>query len=164
LEHTPVSTPAATFAPSRCCDCGGISTRRLLPSASTPISSCVVPLLRLQGDVRLCVSVCVGRHHSWAASPFRVRVESIYCTTSIINTTVFIFLQNQSPTLHGLPMWSWYKRKAASGACASISPASIRPVPRTISRCRGSTKLSIAQPDAKSCPFSTASPAITRYT
>jgi hypothetical protein len=42
-----------------------------------------------------------------------------------------------------LPMWSWYKRKAASGACASTSPASIRPVPRTIFRCHGSTKLSI---------------------
>ena len=55
LEHTPISTPAATFAPSRRCDCGGISTRRLLPSASTPVSSCVVPPLRLRGDVRLCV-------------------------------------------------------------------------------------------------------------
>jgi hypothetical protein len=30
-------------------DCGGISTRRLLPSASTPVSSCVVPPLRLRG-------------------------------------------------------------------------------------------------------------------
>jgi hypothetical protein len=55
LEHTPVSTPAATFAPSRRCDCVGISTRRLIPSASTPVSSCVVPPLRLRGDVRLCV-------------------------------------------------------------------------------------------------------------
>jgi copper chaperone CopZ len=71
---------------------------------------------------------------------------------------------NQSPTLHGSPMWSWYKRKATSGACASISPALIRPVPRTISHCRGLTKLSIAQLDAKSCPSSTSSPAITRYT
>jgi hypothetical protein len=59
LEHTPVSTPAATFAPSRRCDCGGISTRRLLRSASTPVSSCVVPPLRLRGDVRLCVCECV---------------------------------------------------------------------------------------------------------
>jgi hypothetical protein len=59
LEHTPVSTPAATFTPSRRCDCGGISTRRLLPSASTPVSSCVVPPLRLRGDVRLCVRECV---------------------------------------------------------------------------------------------------------
>jgi hypothetical protein len=30
FEHTPVSTPAATSAPSRCCVCGGILTRRLL--------------------------------------------------------------------------------------------------------------------------------------
>jgi hypothetical protein len=59
LEHTTVSTPAATFAPSRRCDCGGISTCRLLPSASTPVSSCVVPPLRLRGDVRLCVCECV---------------------------------------------------------------------------------------------------------
>jgi hypothetical protein len=29
-ESTPVSTPTATFAPSRRCDCRGISTRRLL--------------------------------------------------------------------------------------------------------------------------------------
>jgi hypothetical protein len=49
LEHTPVSTPVTTFAPSRRYDCGRISTRRLLPSASTPISSCVVPPLRLRG-------------------------------------------------------------------------------------------------------------------
>jgi hypothetical protein len=55
LEHTLVSTPAATFAPSRRCDCRGISTRRLLPSAYTPVSSYVVPPLRLRGDVRLCV-------------------------------------------------------------------------------------------------------------
>jgi hypothetical protein len=33
----------------------GISTRRLLPSSSTPVSSCVVPVLRLRGNVRLCV-------------------------------------------------------------------------------------------------------------
>jgi hypothetical protein len=33
----------------------GISTRRLLPSVSTPVSSCEVPPLRLRGDVRLCV-------------------------------------------------------------------------------------------------------------
>jgi hypothetical protein len=43
LEHTPVSTPATTFAPSRRCDCGGISTRRLLPSASTPVLSAFRP-------------------------------------------------------------------------------------------------------------------------
>jgi hypothetical protein len=51
LAHTPVSARAATFAPSRRCDCRGISTRRLL------LSSCVVPSLRLQGNVRLCVRV-----------------------------------------------------------------------------------------------------------
>jgi hypothetical protein len=45
LEHTSVSTPAATLAPSRRCDCERISTRRLLPSASSPVSSCVVPPL-----------------------------------------------------------------------------------------------------------------------
>jgi hypothetical protein len=32
------------------------------------------------------------------------------------------------------------QKKAASGACASTSPASIRPIPRTISHCLGSTK------------------------
>jgi hypothetical protein len=45
MECTLVSAPAATFARSRHCDCGGISTRRLLPSASTPVSLCVVPPL-----------------------------------------------------------------------------------------------------------------------
>jgi hypothetical protein len=59
LEHTPVSTLVTTFAPSRRYDCEGISTRRLLPSVSTPVSSCVVPPLRLRGDVRLCVCECV---------------------------------------------------------------------------------------------------------
>jgi hypothetical protein len=60
LEHTPVSTPAATFAPLRRCDYKGISTRWLLPSASTLVSSCVVPPLRLRGDVRLCVCAWAG--------------------------------------------------------------------------------------------------------
>jgi hypothetical protein len=83
LEHTPISTPTATFAPSRRYDCGGISTHRLLPLASTPVSSCVVSPLRLRGDIRLCE--CVGRHHYWAVGP----VESLYiCTTSPINPTV----------------------------------------------------------------------------
>jgi hypothetical protein len=36
----------------------GISTRRLLPSASTPVSSCVVPPLRLQVMLD-CVCECV---------------------------------------------------------------------------------------------------------
>jgi hypothetical protein len=58
LEHTLVSTPASTFVPSRRCDCWGISTRRLLPSASTPVSSCVVPPLRLRGILD-CVCECV---------------------------------------------------------------------------------------------------------
>jgi hypothetical protein len=79
LEHTPVSTPAATFAPSRRCACGGISTRRLLPSASTPVSSCVVPPLRLRGDVKLCVCVSVcGSAPLLGCRPIRVRVESLY--------------------------------------------------------------------------------------
>jgi hypothetical protein len=66
LEHTPVSTPAATFAPLRRCDCWGISTRRLLPSASTPVSSCVVPPLRLRGMLD-CVCECV-----WAGTTVRL--------------------------------------------------------------------------------------------
>jgi hypothetical protein len=71
LECTPVSTLAATFAPSRRCDCGRISTRRLLPSASTPVSSCVVPPLRLRGMLDSVYSLCVCgvRHHCWAAGP-----------------------------------------------------------------------------------------------
>lgn len=84
LEHTTVSAPAATFAPSRRCDCGGISTRRLLPSASTPVSSCVVPPLRLRGDVRLCVCVSVcGPAPLLGCRPIRVRVESLYILYSI---------------------------------------------------------------------------------
>jgi hypothetical protein len=76
LEHTTVSAPAATFASSRRCDCGGISTRRLLPLASTPVSSCVVPPLRLRGDVRQCVRVC-GPAALLGCRPIRVRVESL---------------------------------------------------------------------------------------
>jgi hypothetical protein len=78
LEHTTVSTPAATFAPSRRCDCGGISTRRLLPSASTPVSSCVVPPLRLRGMLDyVCVSVC-GPAPLLGCRPIRVRVSCVY--------------------------------------------------------------------------------------
>jgi hypothetical protein len=92
LEHTPISTPAATFAPSRRCDCEGISTRRLLPSVSTPVSSCVVPPLRLRGMLdSVCVSVC-GPAPLMGYRPIRVRVESLYiCTPSPINTTVHQF-------------------------------------------------------------------------
>src|SRR5690242_19644912 len=47
---------------------------------------------------------------------------------------------NQSPILRGSLTYSWCKRKVASGGCTSISPASTRPAPRTISRCHGSTR------------------------
>jgi hypothetical protein len=40
---------------------GGISTRRLLPSASAPVSSLVVLSLRLRGDIRVCVPTCIRR-------------------------------------------------------------------------------------------------------
>jgi hypothetical protein len=56
----------------------GVSTCRLLPSASTPVSSCAVPSLRLCGDVRVCVLCVWGGHHCWAAGPlglgFRVYI------------------------------------------------------------------------------------------
>jgi hypothetical protein len=85
LEHTTISTPAATFAPSRCCDCGGISTRRLLPSASTPVTSCVVPPLRLRG---MLDCVC-GPAPLLGCRPIRVRVScvSIYCSPPLCNTS-----------------------------------------------------------------------------
>jgi hypothetical protein len=57
----------------------GISTRRLLPSASTLVSSCVVPPLQLRGDVRLCVCECVWAAPLLGYRPIRVRIESIYC-------------------------------------------------------------------------------------
>jgi hypothetical protein len=69
LECTPISSPATAFAPSRRCDCGGISTRRVLPSASTPVSSYAVPPLRLRGMLDSVCSLCVGRHHCWVAGP-----------------------------------------------------------------------------------------------
>jgi hypothetical protein len=59
---------------------------------------------------------------------------------------------NQSLIRHGSPTLSWYTRRAANGACASTSRASIRRAPRTISICHESTKLSIAQQAVKSCP------------
>jgi hypothetical protein len=57
----------------------GVSTRRLLPSASTPVSSCAVPLLRLCGDVRVCV-LCVwgGGASLLGCRSIRVRVPSLY--------------------------------------------------------------------------------------
>jgi hypothetical protein len=77
-ESTPVSTPAATFAPSRRCDCRGISTRRLLPSASNPISSPVATV----GDVILCV----GRHHCWVADPLGLRFCIYICNHHLYTT------------------------------------------------------------------------------
>jgi hypothetical protein len=86
LEHTLVSTPVTTFASSRRYDCGGISTRRLLPSASTPVSSCVVPPLRLRGNVRLCVCVSVcGPKPLLGCRPIRVRVKSIYIVSHLLS-------------------------------------------------------------------------------
>jgi hypothetical protein len=92
LEHTPVSAPAAPFAPSRRCDCGGISARRLLPSASTSVSSCLVPPLRLRGMLD-CVCECVGRHHCWAAGPLGLGLGlSLYIyTPSPINISTSSF-------------------------------------------------------------------------
>jgi hypothetical protein len=69
MECTPVSTLAATLVPSRRCDCGGVSTHRLLPSASTPTSSCAVPPLRLRVVLDTVCVVYVGRHHCWATDP-----------------------------------------------------------------------------------------------
>jgi hypothetical protein len=92
LESTPVSSPAATFAPSRRCECGGISTRRLLPSASTPVSSCVVPLLGLR-EVLNCV---YGPAPLLGCRPIRVRVscESIYYNPFLMQySKPFIILQ-----------------------------------------------------------------------
>jgi hypothetical protein len=53
---------------------------RLLPSASIPVSSCVVPPLRLGGTLD-----CVWGGPLLGCRPIKVRVVSIYCTTSIIN-------------------------------------------------------------------------------
>jgi hypothetical protein len=59
MEYTLVSTPAATLVPSRRCDCRGISTRRLLPSASATVSSFVVLPLRLR-EMLECVLLYVS--------------------------------------------------------------------------------------------------------
>jgi hypothetical protein len=53
---------------------------------------------------------------------------------------------------HGSQMWSWCRKRAANGICASTSQASIRLAPRTISLCHELTKLSTTQQAAKSCP------------
>jgi hypothetical protein len=42
---------------------------------------------------------------------------------------------------HGSPTWSWYRRRVASGACASTSQASIRLVPKTIFPCHRVDKI-----------------------
>jgi hypothetical protein len=47
-ESPQVSPPAATFAPSRHCDCEGIWTRRLLPSTSSLIV-CGAPVATARG-------------------------------------------------------------------------------------------------------------------
>jgi hypothetical protein len=61
---------------SRRCDCGDIN-RRLLPSTSTPVSSCAVPPLQLRGMLD-----CV-----WVDTKFiRIRVKSLYITI-VCNTS-----------------------------------------------------------------------------
>jgi hypothetical protein len=74
----------------------GVSTRRLLPSASTTVSSCVVPPLRLLKDVRLYVE---GRAPLLGYRPIRIRAmqynKSIASQSNIILLTLrfrFIFL------------------------------------------------------------------------
>jgi hypothetical protein len=90
LEHTTVSTPAATFAPSRRCDCGGFQ----------PVGSYLRPLLQSHrvwcprcdcGRMLdyVCVSVC-GPAPLLGCRPIKVRVScvSIYCSPPLCNTTV----------------------------------------------------------------------------
>jgi hypothetical protein len=81
LAHTPVSATAATFAPSRRCDCGGIQPvgyylRLLLHSHRVWCSRCDC------GDVRLCVSVPAPL---LGCQPIRVRVVSLYIVPHLIS-------------------------------------------------------------------------------
>jgi hypothetical protein len=69
-----------------------VSTRQLLPSSSTPVSSCVVPPLRLRGDVRLCVS---GPAPLLGCRPIRIRVVSVYIVPHLLS----IYQVLQFPTL-----------------------------------------------------------------
>jgi hypothetical protein len=52
----------------------GVSTRRILPSASTTVSSCAVPPLRLLEDVRLCVE---GRAPLLGCRTIRIRAMQL---------------------------------------------------------------------------------------
>jgi hypothetical protein len=83
MECTPVSTLAATLAPSRRYVCGGISTggSYLWLLLQSHCLRCF--RLRLRGDVRVCVSICVGGLAPLlGCRPIRVRVPwvSIYVT------------------------------------------------------------------------------------
>jgi hypothetical protein len=96
LEHTPVSAPAATFAPLRGCDCGGDFS----PSAPTfglysSLIVCGAPVATAGGMLDcVCVSVSVcGLAPLLGCRPIMVRVESLYIyiyiyTSSPINTIV----------------------------------------------------------------------------
>jgi hypothetical protein len=45
MWYSLVSAPVTVYAPSQCCNCGGMSVRRILPSTYSPVSpSVVLPL------------------------------------------------------------------------------------------------------------------------
>jgi hypothetical protein len=126
LEHTPVSTPAATFAPSRRCDCGGDFN----PSAPTfglysSLIVCGAPVAAV-GDVRLCVWVCVNRHHCWAAGPLGLGL-SLYIVLILYAIQQFTILQkpNTPKALFGYSQYTWIEwdwKKLISLTCLRFKP------------------------------------------
>jgi hypothetical protein len=74
IECTHVSTLVTTLAPSRHCDCGGISTHRLLPSASAPVLSfvCVLVCICVGGMIPL-----LGCQPIWMGFPRCIYIPSL---------------------------------------------------------------------------------------
>jgi hypothetical protein len=92
-ESTPVSTPAAAFAPSRRCDCGGYQPvgsyiRLLLQSHRVRCPHCDC------GGMLDCVCVWVGRHHCWVVGPLGLCVYICNNHLYAISVKQFTFPHN----------------------------------------------------------------------
>jgi hypothetical protein len=116
MEYTRVSTPTATLAPSRRCDCGVISTHRLL------LRSHRVRCPR--GDCRRCWTVCVlcvdGLTPLLGCRPIRVRVspESIYLYPSLYRAVHSL----RVPTIEHMYDLVWLGLAYGSHLCALECP------------------------------------------
>jgi hypothetical protein len=80
MWYSLVFTPVTTYVASRRCNCGGMSTHRILPSTYSPVSPSVVLPLWLRGEVRVYFVgyiFCIIDYH--ICRDIFGRIDIMYC-------------------------------------------------------------------------------------